>query len=160
MKKILFSLILCAFSTIAFSQTLTPGSALPAAVFYKTDGNSYSTNQIPKGKKALLMFFDATCEHCQRTAANMSKRTKELTGVNIYMITQDEQRSIDYFFNKFGKPLQALKNVTILQDKDRVFIPLFHPKQYPSLYLYNTSKNLTFYSSNEKDLQKFFDLMK
>lgn len=160
MKKILFSLILCAFSSLAFSQALLPGSALPAAVFYKTDGNAYSTNQIPKGKKALLMFFDATCEHCQRTAANMSKRTKELAGVNIFMITQDEQRSIDYFFTKYGKPLQALKNVTILQDKDRVFIPLFHPKQYPSLYLYDTTKKLTFYSSNEKDLQKFFDLMK
>nr|WP_068892517.1 redoxin domain-containing protein [Pedobacter panaciterrae] len=160
MKKIIFSLILCAFSTIAFSQTLLPGSTLPTAVFYKTDGNAYSTNEIAKGKKALLMFFDATCEHCQRTAANMSKRTKELANVNIYMITQDEQRSIDYFFTNYGKPLQALKNVTILQDRDRVFIPLFHPKQYPSLYLYDTAKKLTFYSSNEKDLPKFFDLMK
>ncbi|WP_449438469.1 hypothetical protein [Pedobacter steynii] len=51
MKKIIFSLILSVFSTVAFSQGLAPGSALPTAVFYKTDGNAYSTSQIAKGKK-------------------------------------------------------------------------------------------------------------
>lgn len=160
MKKLILSAIFCIFSTIAYTQGLTTGSDLPAAVFYKSDGKAYPTSQIAKGKKSLIMFFDATCEHCQRTAANMSKRTKELAKINLYMITQDEQRSIDYFFTNFGKPLKAMKNLTVLQDKDHVFIPVFHPKQYPSLYLYNASKKLTFYSSNEKDLPKFFDLIK
>lgn len=106
------------------------------------------------------MFYDATCEHCQRVAANLSKRSKELGGINIYMITQDEKQSIDYFMSNYAKPLLTMKNVTLLRDKDMVFIPLFHPQQYPSLYLYGKDKRLIYFSSNEKDVSKFFNLFK
>lgn len=160
MKRFFFTLVLSAICSVAFSQGLEPGTELPKAVFYTTDGKIFSTDQIAKGKKSLIMFFDATCEHCQRVAANLSKRTKELGNVNIYMVTQDEPQSIDYYVNKFAKPLVALKNVTLLRDKDRVFVPLFHPRQYPALYLFTPEKRLIYFSSNEKDVDKFVTLMK
>jgi len=160
MKHLLTTLMLLFSGTIAFAQDPLPGSVVPKAVFYKLDGKSFSTDQIGKDKKFLLMFYDATCEHCQRVAANLSKRSKELSGINLYMISLDEPKSINYFMGTFGKPLLALKTVTILQDKDMVFIPLFHPKQYPSLYLYGKDKRLIFFSNKEKEVGKFFDLLK
>lgn len=156
MKQLLIALIITLSSLSLSAQTPTPGTAMPKAVFYKADGKTFTTDQIPKGTKSLIILFDATCEHCQRVASNLSKRSKELTGVNLYLVSQDEFRSIDYFMDNFGKPLKAMKNVTVLQDRDYIFIPLFHPKQYPSLYLYGKDKNLDFYSSNEKDVPKFF----
>lgn len=105
------------------------------------------------------MLFDATCEHCQQVAKALSKRSKELSGINFYMVTMDEFRSVNYFMDHFGTGLKGMKNLSILQDKDHVFIPLFHPKQYPSLYLYGTDKKLVYYSSNEKDVPKFFKLI-
>ncbi|MBC8984228.1 redoxin domain-containing protein [Pedobacter sp. N36a] len=160
MKSFFFSLLFVSFSIGAFAQGLAPGSKLPKAVFYKENGTTFSTDQIPGGKKSLIMFFDATCEHCQKVAGNLSKNTKELSNVNFYMISQDVFRSINYFVDTFAKPLKTMKNVTTLQDKDYVFIPLFHPKQYPSLYLYGPDKKLILFSSNEKDLPKFLSLMK
>jgi thioredoxin-related protein len=160
MKQILFTLLLSVFGTFAWSQGLEPGTEVPNAVFYKTDGKVFSTEQISKGKKSLLVFFDATCEHCQRVATVLSKRTKELGNVNIYLISQDEKVSIDYYISNFAKPLAALKNVTILRDKDRVFIPLFHPKEYPSLYLFSTDRKLIYYTSKEKEVPKMFPLFK
>ncbi len=160
MKHLFLTLLLVVAYTFSKAQGLEPGTSLPKAVFYKTDGTAFSTEQIPSGKKALLMFFDATCEHCQRVGAHFSKRTKELAGANIYLVTQDEPQSIDYYVNKFAKPLTALKNVTILRDKDNIFVPLFHPRQYPALYLFGTDKKLVFFSSNEKDAGKFVTLMK
>lgn len=160
MKSLFFSLLFTAFSIGAFAQGLVPGSTMPNAVFYKENTAKFSTDQIPKGKKSLIMFFDATCEHCQKVAGNLSKNTKELSNVNFYLVSQDVFRSINYFVDTFAKPLKTMKNVTTLQDKDYVFIPLFHPRQYPSLYLYGADKKLILFSSNEKDVPKFLNLMK
>jgi thioredoxin-related protein len=160
MKHFLITLLLWSSVTPTFSQDPLPGSLLPKAVFYKLDGKSFSTDQIGKDKKFLIMFYDATCEHCQRVAVNLSKRSKELTAINLYMISLDEPKSINYFMVTFGKPLLALKTITVLRDKDMMFIPLFHPQQYPSLYLYGKDKRLIFFSSKEKEVGKFFSLLK
>jgi peroxiredoxin len=156
MKRLFFALILCSLSITSFAQSPIVGIDMPKAVFYKADGKTFATDQIPKGTRSLLMLFDATCEHCQKVATEISKRSTELNNVNFYLISQDEYRSINYFMDHFGKPLKARKNVTVLQDKDRVFIPLFHPKQYPALYLYGKDKKLEFYSSDERDVSRFF----
>lgn len=105
------------------------------------------------------MFFDATCEHCQQVALQLSKQTAQLQKVNIYLVSMDEFRSIDYFMNNFAKPLLAMKNVTILQDKFQAFIPTFKPDKYPSMYLYGTNKKLIKFSSNDKEVPKFLALM-
>jgi peroxiredoxin len=160
MKQIFFSFLITAFSLSAFSQGLPAGSVIPKATFYKADGTSFTTDQIPKGKKSLIMFFDATCGHCQTVATNLSKSTKELSGTNLYLVSQDVFRSINYFMDTYAKPLKSMKTVTNLQDKDYVFIPLFHPKQYPSLYLFGADKKLILFTGNEKDVPKLLKLVK
>lgn len=160
MIKLFLTLIVATFTLTATAQKPIIGTDMPKAVFYKADGNSFSTGSIPKGTQSLIMLFDATCEHCQKVAANISKRSKELVKVNVYLVSQDEFRSINYFMDNFGKSLKTMKNVVTLQDRDHVFIPLFHPKQYPSLYLYGKDKKLEFYSSDEKDVARFFNRMK
>lgn len=157
--KLLFTCLIALFFSLSSSaQDLVPGSSIPSAIFYNRDNSPFSTYTIPAGKQSLIMFFDATCGHCQKVAAEISKRSKELSKVNIYLISQDEYRSIDYFMTNFGKPLLSQKNVKVVQDRDHVFIMAFHPKQYPALYLYGPDKKLKFYSSSEKDVQKFFKL--
>lgn len=105
------------------------------------------------------MFFDATCDHCQQVAKQLSRQTSKLQNVNIYLVSMDEFRSIDYFMSNFAKPLQAMKNVTVLQDKHQVFINLFKPDKYPSMFLYGTNKRLIKFSSNDKEVPKFLALM-
>ena len=157
MKLLITCLTVIFFSLSASAQDI--GSKIPTAIFYNRDNTPFSTYNIPGGKKSLLIFFDATCEHCQKVVAQMSKRTKELKNVNVYMISQDEYRSIDYFMTNFGKPFLQEKNVKVVQDRDHVFIMAFHPKQYPAIYLYNADKSLAFTSSNQNDVPKFFKLI-
>ena len=159
MKYLLTCFTVLLISLSVSAQDLLPGSSMPSAIFYNRDNTPFSSYSIPAGKQALIMFFDATCGHCQKVAAQMSKRSKELSKINIYLISQDEYRSIDYFMNNFAKPLLLQKNVKVVQDRDHVFIMAFHPKQYPALYLYGADKKLKFYSSEEKDVQKFFKLI-
>lgn len=160
MRKLFLALIVTAFTLTVHAQKPIIGTDMPKAVFYKADGSNFSTDLIPKGTKSLIMLFDATCDHCQKVATNISKRSKELENVNLYLVSQDEYRSINYFMDNFGKPLKTMKNVSILQDRDHVFIPLFHPKQYPALYLYGKDKKLEFYTSDERDVPRFFSRIK
>ncbi|MGY0038014.1 redoxin domain-containing protein [Pedobacter sp. NJ-S-72] len=108
MKLLITCLTVIFFSLSAAAQDI--GSTMPNAIFYNRDNTPFSTYNIPKGKKSLIIFFDATCDHCQKVVAQMSKRTKELKNINVYMISQDEYRSIDYFMTNFGKPFLQQKN--------------------------------------------------
>jgi len=135
------------------------GTTIPNAIFYNRDNTPFSTYTIPSGKQSVVFFFDATCGHCQKVVSEITKRYKELSKVNIYLVSQDEYRSIDYFTNTFAKQLVLQKNVKVLQDRDHVFIMAFHPKQYPAIYLYGPDKKLKFASSDEKDVPKFFKMV-
>ncbi len=160
--KYLFACLTAILFTLSVSaqDTNAAGSAMPNSIFYNRDNSPFSTYSIPQGKQSLIIFFDATCGHCQKVVAQMSKRIKELEKINIYLISQDEYRSIDYFMTNYGKPLLTKRNAKVVQDRDHVFIMAFHPKQYPALYLYGPDKKLQFASSSEKDVEKFFKLIK
>ena len=157
--KFLFTCLTVFFFSLSVSAQ-DPGSSVPNAIFYNRDNTPFSTYNIPSGKQSLIFFFDATCGHCQKVVSEINKRYKELSNVNVYLISQDEYRSIDYFTTTFAKQFSVQKNVKVLQDRDHVFIMAFHPKQYPSIYLYGPDKKLKFYTSNEKEVNKFFSLVK
>jgi len=157
MKQLLLAIAFFSLSISSFAQVQPVN--LPNAVFYKENGTKLSTLEFPKTKKSLIIFFDATCPHCQRVVANLSKQSSKLAKANLYLISQDEFRSINYFMSNFGKPLMKMKNVTVLRDQNLAFIPTFHPKQYPSLYLYGTDRKLILFSSDENDVSKFLSLI-
>jgi len=158
--KFLFTCLSVIFFSFSVSAQDPVGTAMPASIFYNRDSTPFSSYNIPAGKQSLIFFFDATCGHCQNVIAQISKRSKELGNLNIYMISQDEYRSIDYFMSNYAKPLSAMKNVKVLQDRDHVFIMAFHPKQYPSMYLYGPDKKIIFSSSSDKDVPKLFKMIK
>jgi len=156
--KLLLACLTVAFFSLGCKAQNT-GTTIPNAIFYNRDNTPFSTYTIPTGKQSVVFFFDATCGHCQKVVSEITKRYKELSKVNIYLVSQDEYRSIDYFTNTFAKQLVLQKNVKVLQDRDHVFIMAFHPKQYPAIYLYGPDKKLKFSSSDEKDVPKFFKMV-
>jgi len=156
-------ILLTCLTAILFSMTASgqkTGSAMPDAIFYNRDNSTFSTHNIPAGKQSFVIFFDATCSHCQKIVGQIDKRTKELSNLNIYLVSQDEYRSIDYFMENFAKQLSAQKNVKVVQDRNHVFIMSFHPQKYPALYLYGPDKTLQLATSGETDVNKFFKLIK
>lgn len=151
MKSLLFALICSLFCFNVAAQT---PATMPDFKFYTSKLTGFTKNDIPAGKQSLIVFFDATCPHCQKVAGQLSKKTKELSKINIYMVSLDEFRTIDYFMEHYAKALVGQKNVTLLQDRDHVFIPLFVPSKYPSVYLYSADKKLKFNNSGETEVSK------
>lgn len=149
-----------AFTFFSASAQTTPANTLPDFQLYKADGLAFTKTQVTPGKKTLIMFFDATCSHCQKTMQQLSKRYAELEKINIYLVSLDKHITMNYFMSQYGKNLIGKKNVLLLEDRDHIFIPLFLPSKYPALYLYSPKNQLTFTTSGDEQLQKLFDAVK
>jgi thiol-disulfide isomerase/thioredoxin len=158
MKSIFLGLLCSLFYFTAAAQT--PATLMPGFKFYTESNAGFTKDDIPSGRQSLIVFFDGTCGHCQSTMTQLSKQSAALANVNIYLISLDEFRTMNYFVDRYGKPFLSMKNVKMLQDKDRIFIPLFKPLKYPSIYLYSADKRLKIYSSDEQDIPKIMSLLK
>jgi thiol-disulfide isomerase/thioredoxin len=153
------NLLLILLLTVTFQVEAQQPTLLPQFTFYKLDGKPSSNNDIKQGKKNLFILFDCTCEHCQRESKNLSTNYAKFKDVNIYMITMDEGYIIPQFFNSYAKGLNAKPNVLVLQDKKRMFIPTFLPKQYPSMYLYSSTGKLLMYQSGDGGVKKLMTVI-
>ena len=127
---------------------------LPQFKFFKLDGKAYSNANINQSKKTLFILFDCTCEHCQREAKELNSIYSKFKNVNILMVTLDESISIQKFFGSYAPGLNLKPNVTVLQDKNRTFIPTFLPSQYPAMYLYAPNGKLLVYSNGDGGIKK------
>lgn len=153
------NLLLILLLTVTFQVEAQQPTLLPQFTFYKLDGKPFSNNDIKQGKKNLFILFDCTCEHCQRESKNLNTNYTKFKDINIYMITMDEGYIIPQFFNSYAKGLNAKPNVLVLQDKKRMFIPTFLPKQYPSMYLYSSTGKLLMYQSGDGGVKKLMTVV-
>jgi len=133
---------------------------LPQFTFYTLDGKAFSTKDVDRTKKSLLMLFDCTCEHCQRETKLLFSNYGAFKGVNIYMITLDEVFAIQQFFGSYAPGLNLKPNVKVLQDKKKIFIPTFLPDQYPAIYLYSEGGKLLEYSTGDGGMKKMLKALK
>lgn len=152
--------LLIAFLTVAFQVKAQQPTVLPQFTFFKLDGKAFSNKDLVQGKKNLFMLFDCTCEHCQRETKLLNENYAQLKNVNIYMVTLDEAYIIPQFFNTYAKGLNTKPNVTILQDKNRTFIPTFLPKMYPGIYLYSSTGKLQVYNAGDGGIKKVVNALK
>ncbi|WP_316796947.1 TlpA family protein disulfide reductase [Pedobacter agri] len=156
-----FRIIFLAVSLFFFVQLKAQQpTILPQFTFFKLDGKAFSNKNLVPGKQNLFMLFDVTCEHCQRETKLLGANYTQFKNVNIYMITLDEAYIIPQFFNTYAKGLNTKPNVTILQDKNQLFIPLFLPKMYPAMYLYSPGGKLVAYNAGDGGIKKMMKLVK
>ncbi|TCD08232.1 redoxin domain-containing protein [Pedobacter frigidisoli] len=152
----LLLILLFAFTYQANAQQPT---LLPQFTFFKLDGKVFSNKDLAQGKKNLFILFDCTCEHCQRETKLLNTNYAQFKNINIYMITLDEAYIIPKFFNSYAKGLNAKPNVTVLQDKNHMFIPAFLPKMYPAMYLYSPAGKLLVYNAGDGGIKKIMKVL-
>lgn len=156
-----FRILFLALSFFFFSHLeAQQPTILPQFTFFKLDGKAFSNKNLIPGKQNLFMLFDVTCEHCQRETKLLGANYGQFKNVNIYMITLDEAYIIPQFFNTYAKGLNTKPNVTVLQDKNKLFIPLFLPKMYPAMYLYSPAGKLLLHNSGDGGIKKLMKVVK
>lgn len=158
--KHFLAILLLTFLITTDTEAQNPAATIPDFTFYKLDKTVFTNKNIQPGKLSLLVFFDAACEHCQHAMETYNEHYRELNKAAVYLITIDNQATINYFMTKYANNLYGSKNVTILQDLRNEFVTKFQPRKYPSMFLYSSSKKLLIYDDEPKNVGNFLQKIK
>lgn len=158
MKACFSFLFLILFGSVSSAQT--PAQTVPDFTFFQRDNKPFTRKDLAEGKRLFFIFFDASCEHCQRAVAYISKHFDGFKNTSLYMITLDDAATTDRFLATYGTGLKEKKNAVLLRDKNNEFIAKFGPRKYPSMFLYSKEKGLLLYDDNDEALPKFLTLLK
>ena len=108
----------------------------------------------------MIIFFDATCEHCQHEVADIGERLRDFEKVHMYLISMDIKPEVEKFMARYGKELKDKKFVTVLLDPDKNFLPNFMPERFPAVYVYSEKQELTWHKDGQRDVQELVDAIK
>ena len=153
MMKVL-RIFVALFLSVIVAQAQEPAKQMPGFDFVTTIGQPFNKADLNKAHKTLIVFFDATCPHCQKAATFFNMHLKDLNPYNVLFITMDENKAIQLFTDKYAPLIPEDKNVKILRDTAYYFVPNFLPKRYPAIFVYDAKQSLQFYTDNEKDFEK------
>ncbi len=158
MKFIKTFIILLFVTHTGYAQE--PAKQMPDFDFVNTNGESFKRADLNKAHKTLIVFFDATCSHCQKAAVFFNSHLKDLKPYNVLFITMDEHKAIQLFMKDYAPLILTGRSVRILRDTARYFVPNFLPKRFPAIYVYNKKEELEIYTSDEKELDKVLNTLK
>jgi len=137
-----------------------PAKQMPDFKFVDTQEQIFSRADLDKNHKTLIVFFDATCPHCQKAGEYFNAHLKDLKPYNVLFVTLDENKAIDLFMKDHAPLLPKDKNVKILRDINYYFVPNFLPKRYPAIYIYGPKQDLQFYTNDDKELENVLKHLK
>ena len=142
--------IVFALSLNGFTQS-KPAERIPEFTFYKLDGQPFARKHLTKSKKIVIVFFDVTCDHCQKEIKTMSDRIDDFKKAEFYLVSMDNVSGIKLFMKTFAPKMNGRENVTLLTDLHKQFITRFMPIQYPATYVYGTEGRLIkYFGQNSK----------
>ncbi|HTN22162.1 MAG TPA: redoxin domain-containing protein [Pelobium sp.] len=152
-----FAILLLTISAVYAQE---PAKQMPDFSFVTTKGESFKRADLNKAHKTLIVFFDATCPHCQKAGSFFNLHLKDLKPYNVLFITMDENKAIQLFMKDYAPLIPNDKTVKILRDTAYYFVPNFLPKRYPSMYVYGAKQELELYTNDEKDFDRVLATLK
>jgi hypothetical protein len=148
----LLSLIFVLFATVSSQSQPRKGAPMPDFKFYKLNSAPFTRNDVPAGKKSIIILFDSTCDHCQQEIKDIGSRYSDFKNTNFYLVSFDVKPQIDKFMSTFGKVLNGKPNVVVLRDVGYDFVPKFQPTKFPAMYIFSEKKQLIEYIAGQKDV--------
>ncbi|OQP54315.1 hypothetical protein A4H97_22795 [Niastella yeongjuensis] len=135
----LMPVALLTYSFFMFQRVIKP--PLPPFHLLLLDSvTDLNTNDIPKGRPSVLVFFSPDCDHCQKQTESMLAHMDSLSAVNFYFITIDPFDRMQVFNSVYK--LERYPNITV--GKDYTFFFPYHYKgaQPPYNAIYDAHKRL------------------
>jgi len=121
---------------------------LPAFEITKTDSSLFTQADLKK-QPTLLMYFSPDCDHCIKQMEEMDKRMKDLSKLQIVMITNQPMEQLAGFVKKYK--LRQHGNIVAGRETKFALPVFFQMRSLPYFALYdNNGKLITTYESNTK----------
>ena len=152
-------LLICLMTSLSLNGYAQPAPArsIPDFTFYRMNGQPFLRKDLTKIKKPLIVFFDITCDHCQKEMKAMSDRIEEFKKAQFYLVSMDSAPGIQSFMKKYAPKMIGRSNVILLTDLHKQFITRFKPVQYPATFVYGTDWQLIRYFGQNSKMSDIID---
>lgn len=102
---------------------------------------------LPSGKPTVLVYFNPSCDHCQRQIAGLKANLALFEGISlILMSAQSKEELVDFASN-----LGTFENIRVVQCKPEEIAAKFGVLSLPQIFVYDSSGDLAglFYGETE-----------
>ncbi len=132
---------------------------LPMYRILNTDSVNVTTASLKKGKPVMIVYFSPDCSHCQHLMYELKPKLKELSGVQIVMITFVQYKMIKEFYRNFG--LAAYPNITVgTEGYTYEMQKYFDVKTTPYIAIYDKHGKLVKAYEKAPDVKELVDVAK
>lgn len=145
MKVFLFLLMLVFFAGALQAQTdtLPPYQQVPYVPPFKilqADSSWFTKKDLQAKKPVLILYFSPDCGHCQLETEEIISRIKELSNLQIVMITSRDYNEMKDFYRHYM--LQKFPTIRVGSDTTRFISRFYNVKFTPFSALYNKKGQL------------------
>ena len=128
---------------------------LPAIILIDQDGKQFSARTLPGNM--ILIFFGASCDHCQREAQQIHENLKEFERYTLYFVSMDPFPVLLQFARTYG--INDQPNIHFARaDGASVFKSLGY-MQTPTILIYDHNRKLVKRFDGETKVQEILKLL-
>jgi len=97
-SKILSFAFCFAIAILCFLQANS--QQMPAFKMTLSNGKTFNSSELPKGKPLILIYFDPDCDHCQRLMDTLFKKINDFKKAELVMVTYKSVTDLPAFEKK------------------------------------------------------------
>jgi peroxiredoxin len=145
----IYCTIMFCFSMLTFSDAQAQSrnnndkkkkQKLPKFSYHTMDDRKFTNEDLNKDSRLLIVYFNPLCEACQKETSDIIDNINYFNDIQILMVSPARKEDVSRFIKKFK--LNEYHQITVLHDRDDIFYRQFGAIGYPTLYLYNSKKEL------------------
>lgn len=115
-------------------------STLPDFTLNDIEGKANGIHELAGNKPTLFIYFSSTCHLCQDELGSISKRIDDFKDYNLILTTVQPKEEMIDFVDELG--IKEKPYVHFLLDADMNVATYYQIRSVPSIYVYNTEKQL------------------
>lgn len=127
----------------------------PAVILIERNGKQFSTRSL--SGNSILIFFGASCDHCQREAAQIQKNLKRFEYYTLYFISMDPFPVIDQFAKDYGIDNQP--NIRFMRADGASVSNSLGYLQTPTILIYSSNRKLIKRFDGETKVEEILKVM-
>jgi len=108
-------------------------------VYVAPDSTGFSNKNLSTKKALIIMFFDPSCEHCQKEMKEFMAYKKELKNTQILMVTPSSYKMIKEFYKDYE--IATMPNIKIGQDVKYTLGSIYQVRTFPSMFIYSKTRH-------------------
>jgi len=146
--------LFCSMIAIMYSINVN-SQQLPSFKMTLSNGKTFNSTELPKGKPVVLIYFDPDCDHCQRMMDTLTKKINDFRNAELVLVTYKPVTELATFEKKYN--IHKYENIRAGTEGTLFYLRNYYKLiKMPFIALYDKKGN---YSDSYRDQVPLDDLL-